>query len=65
MVGRRGRRRKHLLGYLKERREYCKLKEEALNCTLRRTHFGKGYEPVVGRTAEWAKEYVCRKSCRL
>jgi hypothetical protein len=42
-MGRRGRRLKQLLGDLRERREYCKLKEEALNCTLRGTRFGKGY----------------------
>jgi hypothetical protein len=57
-MGRRGKRRKQLLDYLIDRREYRKLKEEALNCTLRRTGFGKGYGPVVGRTAEWVKECV-------
>jgi len=34
---RRGRRRKQLLDGRKERRGYCKLKEEALDCTLWRT----------------------------
>jgi len=29
------------------------LKEEALDCTRRRTRFGRGYGPVVRRTAEW------------
>jgi len=32
-----------LLSDLRERREYCKLKEEALNCTPRGTRFGKVY----------------------
>jgi hypothetical protein len=35
--GRRGRRGKQLLNYLKEKREYCKLKQEALDRTLWRT----------------------------
>jgi hypothetical protein len=51
-VRRRGRRRKRLLDDLKERRGYCKLKEEALHRTVWRTRFGKGYEPVVRQTAE-------------
>jgi hypothetical protein len=40
MTGRRGRRRKHLLDDLKEKRRYWKLKEEALDRTLWRTRFG-------------------------
>jgi hypothetical protein len=40
---RRGRRRKQLLDYLKEKRRYCKLKEEALDRTLWRIRFGRGY----------------------
>jgi hypothetical protein len=43
MVGRRGRRRKQLLGDLNEKRRYWKLKKEALDCTMWRTHFGRGY----------------------
>jgi hypothetical protein len=38
---RRGRRRKQLPGDLKEKRGYWKLKEEALDCTVRRTRFGR------------------------
>jgi hypothetical protein len=51
--GRRGRRIrcKQLLDDLKEKRGYWKLKEEALNRTLWRTGFGRGYGPVVRRTA--------------
>jgi hypothetical protein len=45
--GRRERRRKRLLDNFKEERGYCKLKEEALDGTLWRTRFGRGYEPVV------------------
>ena len=37
MTGRRGRRRKQLLDDLQEKRGYCKLKDEALDCTVWRT----------------------------
>jgi hypothetical protein len=50
MTGRRGRRRKQLLDDLKEKRIYCKLKEELLDRTLWRTRFGRGYGPVVRQT---------------
>jgi hypothetical protein len=43
MTGRRGRRRKLLLGDLKEKRRYWKLEEEALDRTLWKTRFGRGY----------------------
>jgi hypothetical protein len=49
---RRGRRCKQLLDDLKEKRRYWKLKEEALDCTLWRTCFGRGYGPVVRQTTE-------------
>jgi hypothetical protein len=52
MTGRRGRRRKQLLDELKEKRRYWKLKEEALDRTLWRTGFGRGYRPVVRQTTE-------------
>ena len=48
VMGRRGRRLKQLSGKLKERRGYRKLKNEALDSTLWRTRFGRGYDPVVG-----------------
>ena len=44
--GRRGRRRKQLLVYVKEKRGYWELKEEALDCTVWRTRFRRGYGPV-------------------
>ena len=44
---RRGRRRKKLLDELKDRRAYCELKEEALDRTMWRNHFGRGFGPVV------------------
>jgi len=37
----------------KEKRGYWKLKEEALDHTLRRTRFGRVYGPVVRQTTEW------------
>jgi hypothetical protein len=45
VTGRRGRRREHLLGDPKEKRRYWKLKEEALDRTLRGTRFGRDYGP--------------------
>ena len=44
---RRGRRRKKLLDDLKDRREYYQLKEEALDRTMWRNRFGRGFGPVV------------------
>jgi hypothetical protein len=51
--GRRRRRRpRKLLDDLKERRGYCHLKEEALDCTMWRACFERGFGPVVRQTAE-------------
>ena len=44
---RQGRRRKKLLDDLKDRRGYCELKEEALNRTVWRNRFARGFGPVV------------------
>jgi hypothetical protein len=52
VTGRRGRRRRKLLDDLKERRRYFHLKEEALDRTMWRAHFGRGFGPVVRQTAE-------------
>jgi hypothetical protein len=46
-TGRWGRRRKNLLDDIKEKRGCWKLKEEALDCPLRRIRFGRGYGPVT------------------
>jgi len=40
--GRRGRRRKQQLNYLKEKQGYCELKEEAVGHTVWRTGYGRG-----------------------
>jgi len=50
--GRRGRKRRKLLDDLKERREYSQLKEEALDRTVWRARFGRGFGPVVRQTAK-------------
>jgi hypothetical protein len=42
-----GRKCKQLLDDLKETKVYCKLKEKALDRTLWRMHFGRGYAPLV------------------
>jgi hypothetical protein len=52
MSRRRGRRRKQLLDDLNEKRRYWKLKEHALDRTLWRTRFGRGYGPVVRQTTK-------------
>ena len=52
MTRRQGRRRKKLLDYLKDRREYSHLKEEALDRNMWGDRFGKGFEPVVRQTNE-------------
>jgi len=52
VTGRRGRKRRKLLGDLKERRGYSQLKEEALDRTVWRARFGRGFGPVVRQTAE-------------
>jgi hypothetical protein len=52
VTGRRGRRRKKLLDSLKERRGYSRLREEALDRTMWRFRFGRGFGPVVRQTAE-------------
>jgi len=49
---RRGRRRKKLLDDLKDRRGYSHLKEEALDRTVWRHHFGRGVGPVVRQNTE-------------
>jgi hypothetical protein len=47
VTGRQGRKRRKLLDDLKERRRYCHLKEEALDRTMWRARFGRGFGPVV------------------
>ena len=49
---RRGRKRKKLLDDLKDRRGYSHLKEEALDRTMWRNRFGRGFGPVVRQNTE-------------
>jgi len=49
---RRGRRRRELLDDLKDRSGYPHLKEEALDGTMWRNPFGRGFEPVVRQNTE-------------
>jgi hypothetical protein len=50
--GRRRRRRRKLLDDLKERRGYSHLKEEAVERTMWRACFGRGFGPVVRQTTK-------------
>ena len=52
VTGRQGRRCRKPLDDLKERRGYCHLKEEALDRTMWRARFGRGFGPVVRQTTE-------------
>ena len=52
VTGRRGRRRRKLLDDLKERRGYSNLKEEAIDRTMWRARFGRGFGPVVRQTTK-------------
>jgi hypothetical protein len=47
VTGKQGRRRRKLLYNLKERRGYAHMKEEALDRTIWRARFGRGFGPVV------------------
>jgi hypothetical protein len=51
VTGRRRRRHKQLLDGLRETKEYWKLKEEALDRTVWKTYFERGFGPVVRQTA--------------
>ena len=52
VTGRQGRRRRKLLDYLKERRGYSHLKEEALDPSMWRARFRRGFGPVVRQTTK-------------
>jgi hypothetical protein len=52
VTGRRGRICRKLLDDLKEGRGYSQLKEEALDRTMWRDRFGRGFPPVVRQTAK-------------
>jgi len=52
VTGRQGRRRRKLLDDLKKRRGYSHLKEQALDRTMLRARFGRGFGPVVRQTTK-------------
>jgi hypothetical protein len=52
VTGRQGRRRRKLFDDLKERTAYSHLKEEVLDRTIWRAHFGRGFGPVVRQSTE-------------
>ena len=52
VTGKRGRRRRKLVDDLKERRGYSHLKEEALDRTMWRARFRRGFGPVVRQTVK-------------
>jgi len=58
VTGRRGRRRRELMNDRKERRGYSHLKEEALDRTMWRARFGKGFGPVVRQTNIYIYIYI-------
>jgi hypothetical protein len=65
VTGKEGIRCKQLLDDLKETRGYWKLKEEALDRTVWRTRFGRGYGAVVRQTAEWMNTYKVNTFSKL
>jgi hypothetical protein len=52
VTGRQGRRRRKLLDDLKERRGYSHLNKEALDRTMWRARFRRGFVPVVRQTTK-------------
>jgi len=52
LTGGRGRRRRKLLDDFKDRRGYSRFKEEALDRTMWRVRFGRGFGAVVRQTIE-------------
>jgi hypothetical protein len=65
---RQGRRRKNLLDDLKHRRGYCELKEEALDLTMWRNRFARGFGPVVWQITDdddddESLQYCAQHSC--
>ena len=60
---RRARRRKKLLDDLKDRRGYCQLKEEALDRTMWRNRFERGFGPVVWQITEDDEYQYARNEC--
>jgi len=58
VTGGRGKRRKEVLDELKETRDSVKLREEALNRTVWRTGYERGYRRVVRQTRKCMNEWM-------
>jgi hypothetical protein len=58
VTGRRERRCRKLLDDLKEGRGYSHLKEEALDRTMWRARFERGFGPVVRQTTKWMSDVL-------
>jgi hypothetical protein len=58
VTGRRGTRRRKLLDDRKERRGYSHLKEEALDRSMWRARFGRGFGPLVRQTTKLVSTHV-------
>jgi hypothetical protein len=56
--GRWGRRRRRLPDDLNDRRGYSHLKEEALDHTMWRARFGRGFGTIVRQTTKWIFERI-------
>ena len=52
VTGRRGRKRRKLPDDIKEKRGYSQLKQEALDRTMWRARFGRGFGPVTRQTTK-------------
>jgi hypothetical protein len=52
VTGRQERRRSKLLDDLKGRRRYSYLKDKALDCSIWKDRFGRGFGPVVRQTTK-------------
>jgi hypothetical protein len=48
---------------LKERRGYSHLKEKALDRTMWRARFGRGFGPVIRQTAKWMNDVAVSSIC--
>jgi hypothetical protein len=65
VTGRRRRRRNKLLDDLKERKGYSHLKEEALDRTMWRARFSRGFGPFMRQTAKLMNECSMYKNIPL
>jgi hypothetical protein len=65
VTGRRRRKRKQLLYYVKKTREYWKLKQKALDRDLWRTRLGRTFGPVGRQTVELVNDDIHEEMWQL